>query len=94
MAADGCGFDTDTEQLAFHSVFHVSCILLGRKHRVERGFQAPTSRHAIYWRILVAIRDPDIGNTGATEFCTKPCGDITTPLAVFDPEVANAGIGV
>ena len=94
MAAHGAGFDPDAEQFGFDGIQQRGRVMRRGQHRIERGPKPLPRGHAVNGRVLVSVGHPDVVDAWAAQFGPDPGGDVARAAAVFDPEIADARVGM
>ena len=89
MRAGHVAFAADTEQLGLHGVQ----IKLRRngflEDRIQRFREAGARSHAVGGRVLVTVRNPNIGHAGLAQRLAKGRADFAAADAVLNPELAD-----
>jgi len=87
-------FRAESEQLRLDGIAVEARVNLLGEHLVERPLQPFARRRAVGRRVLVAVRNPDVGDARRAQLAAEGGADFTAGHAVLDPKAANAGVGM
>ena len=92
MAADGETLQSDAEHLTFYTVLHHG--LRFGEYLVERVFQIMPIQEVVDTLVLATVVYPEVHDAGVALCLTNRISDVTTTTGMFNPEVADAIVGI
>src|SRR5271170_8255211 len=90
MRADHVTFRADTEELAFYGVQVKARVDIVGENLVQRALEPSPGRQAVDRRVLVAVRNPDVGDTLRAQLAAELLADFAAGYGMIHPEAALA----